>query len=135
MEYTVFQWTPENEATLKEGWFEGLTTLVIAAKIGTTKNSVCGKLRRLNLIKRHKTSFLTRKKKHPLLIRNETHPLLDIKSNQCVFPSGDPGSSDFSYCGDPKIRGSYCQEHYDLTHKKRIPGHLKSKFLLKPLRR
>jgi GcrA cell cycle regulator len=49
-------------------------------------------------------------------LRNEDGELINIfnvKSNQCEYPYGDPGQSDFHYCGHPVKSGShYCDPHH-----------------------
>ena len=40
----------------------------------------------------------------------------DLKANGCAFPVGDFDTKDWGYCNQRKVRGSYCQAHYSLTH-------------------
>lgn len=48
----VFPWTPAHIAALTDLWARGLPASKIAKQIGTTKNAVIGKCRRLGLPKR-----------------------------------------------------------------------------------
>ena len=45
----IFDWTPAALDTLRALWDEGLSAAAIGRRLGTTKNSVVGKCRRLNL--------------------------------------------------------------------------------------
>jgi hypothetical protein len=47
--YELFDWNETVLAKLRELWDEGLSTLEIAKRLGTTKNAVGGKTRRLRL--------------------------------------------------------------------------------------
>lgn len=46
---TTTIWTPAKIAQLKELWLSGMSTPLIAKKLGTTKNGVIGKAHRLKL--------------------------------------------------------------------------------------
>jgi GcrA cell cycle regulator len=49
MKHELFDWNETVLAKLRELWDEGLSTLEIAKRLGTTKNAVGGKTRRLRL--------------------------------------------------------------------------------------
>jgi len=34
----------------------------------------------------------------------------------CRWPTGDPRHRDFSFCGRPAVKGSYCEEHCAMAH-------------------
>ena len=46
-------WTDEMVEDLKKMWKKGLTTNEIAKNLGVSKNSIVGKVHRLNLTARH----------------------------------------------------------------------------------
>lgn len=90
-------------------WDMGLTCQLIADKLGTSKNSVIGKARRLGLAMR------TEGKATPL---NQAERLANlnvlIASGGCRWPKGEPERTEtFSYCGQPQHENkSYCLHHF-----------------------
>jgi len=47
--------------------------------------------------------------------------LEELEARDCRFPLGEPGTTDFAYCGRAALPGqSYCAAHYVLCH--RAPG-------------
>jgi GcrA cell cycle regulator len=44
-----FDWTAEAIATLRQGWFDGLSTAAIGRRLGVSKNSIVSKARRVDL--------------------------------------------------------------------------------------
>jgi hypothetical protein len=52
-----FTWTPENLAYAVEQWAQGATSTLIAAAIGTTRNSVIGKLKRVGAVPAHRITL------------------------------------------------------------------------------
>jgi hypothetical protein len=53
----MFTWTAENLAYAVEQWAQGATSTMIAAAIGTTRNSVIGKLRRIGALPAHRITL------------------------------------------------------------------------------
>lgn len=42
--------------------------------------------------------------------------LLDLESNDCRWPVGEPKHDDFHFCGRPSAAGRpYCQEHWSMA--------------------
>jgi GcrA cell cycle regulator len=42
--------------------------------------------------------------------------LLDLESNDCRWPVGEPRQPDFHFCGKPHAPGRpYCQEHWNMA--------------------
>jgi len=42
--------------------------------------------------------------------------LLDLESNDCRWPVGEPRHPDFHFCGKPHAPGRpYCQEHWNMA--------------------
>jgi len=106
---------------LKKLWLKGATTAEIAKKLGLSKNSVIGKVHRLNLetrpspIKTKKTAVVKVKKvkvKEP-----ERIGIMELKLNTCRWPIGDPTEPDFHFCGKNTVMGKpYCHEHCALAY-------------------
>lgn len=98
---------------LTELWNAGvLTTTEIGERLGTSKNAVIGKARRIGLPA--KRNGVRRKKSLP---PPGLPKLCDLNPDQCRFPIGDPREEGFGFCGKPVISGeSYCAEHHAVTH-------------------
>jgi GcrA cell cycle regulator len=102
---TSFEWTPESMARLEELWKEGLPTREIGSRLGITKNAVVGKMHRLGLAKRQ--SPIAPKEPPPAVVRLET-----LGFDMCSWPSGEPGTPGFRFCGRPAVQDKpYCAEH------------------------
>ena len=79
---------------------QGLTAAEIALEIGTTKNSVIGRMFR--------TGMCT-EKPLPAGRRYAVFP----PPGRCQFPHGDPGKPDFHFCGEvAKFGSAYCADHH-----------------------
>jgi hypothetical protein len=104
-------WQKENRAEqLAILWEAGFTCQQIADKLGTSKNSVIGKARRLDLAMRTDAinPQLTSQK------RLESLNGLMPPGGRCRWPSDDPQNPEmFSYCGEKVYDGkSYCLHHF-----------------------
>lgn len=42
--------------------------------------------------------------------------VLDLREGHCRYPSGDPGTPEFAFCGHP-APGPYCTHHHGVTHR------------------
>lgn len=149
-------WNDELIEQLKKYWEKGLTTSEIGKLLGVTKNSVIGKVHRLNLQKRpsciihkdvsgsigtdksikpvqkklpkpkqviiEKESKDLETKELPLEVKREVKEenlitLMELGSNMCHWPVGDPKSSDFHFCGHKTKNGAtYCDFHKAMAH-------------------
>ncbi len=114
-------------------WVEGFSAVVIANKIGKTRNAVIGKLSRLGIkkselnitsrAKGQKKSVLPQKTKkkpdvHPPEIERveQKLTLLYLTEKTCRWPIGDPATRNFWFCGKPVQAGKrYCTQHGDLA--------------------
>ena len=104
-------WTEERLETLKNLWNEGLSISQIGEKLGVTRNAVAGKAHRLGLPKRQSpisaSGFAARtKSKKTEEIRSDLPLRLALRKinwsrSKCLWPSGDPKTTDFSFCGEP----------------------------------
>jgi GcrA cell cycle regulator len=142
-------WTDERVELLKKLWSDGLSASQIAGELGgITRNAVIGKVHRLGLSGRAKSSSgaTPRPRKartvshvlrmprvrgntalahayeydiepEPELIENiipigQRRTLLELTEQTCRWPIGDPGSSEFFFCGGNTIGGlPYCGYH------------------------
>jgi len=144
-------WTDERVELLKKLWADGLSASQIAAELGgITRNAVIGKVHRLGLSGRAKStsSASPRPRKarspshmlrigrasirgntalahaydleadaEPELIDNiipigQRRTILELNEQTCRWPVGDPGSSDFFFCGGNTVTGlPYCAYH------------------------
>ena len=144
-------WTDERVELLKKLWSDGLSASQIAAELGgITRNAVIGKVHRLGLSGRAKStsSAAPRPRKarapshmmrigrasirgntalaHAYEVEAEAEPelidniipigqrrtILELNEQTCHWPVGDPGSSDFFFCGGNTVAGlPYCAYH------------------------
>jgi len=108
-------WTDEKVNSLKKLWVKGTSTAEIARRLGLSKNSVIGKVHRLNLDTR--PSPLKKKNVTPTkrtVVHHKKHKIsiLDLKLNTCRWPIGDPTDADFHFCGENTVVGKpYCAKH------------------------
>lgn len=133
-------WTEERVAQLRKRWLEdGASAGVIAAEMRLTRNAVIGKVHRLDLHRKTRVSlrpigrqpvvalnYGRRRRYVPVVVEEapaapNSEPKFaayDLGPQDCRFPSGHPGSSDFFYCGSPKMPGSsYCQHHHRIAYR------------------
>ncbi len=106
-------WNDEKIGRLKKLWSEGLTTGEIGKRLGVSKNAVVGKAHRLGL-KGRPSPIKRQDVKAPPPKKAETRifTLVDLSSQTCRWPIGDPKHEDFRFCGKPVIAGKpYCGEH------------------------
>ena len=142
-------WTDERVELLKKLWADGLSASRIAAELGgVSRNSVIGKVHRLGLSGRAKSTSTgaprPRKARSPSMMRigrasirgntalahayevEEAEPelldniipigqrctLLELNESKCRWPIGDPGSTEFYFCGGAPVDGlPYCTYH------------------------
>ena len=115
-------WTEERLEMLKALWEEGLSISQIGERLCVTRNAVAGKAHRLNLRKRQ--SPIAKKPKKA--VESETPKDLPLRlalrgiqwsRSKCVWPSGDPKTVEFSFCGEAIVPGKpYCSEHCKLAY-------------------
>lgn len=119
-------WTEQVVADLTRLYAEGFSCRVIGEKLGLGRNSVIGKIHRLQLPLPEGKKPIIRMgreighyKKHvsevkiacvEIVPRNLS--LLELEPNDCRYPYGD---GPFTFCGHPKQAGSsYCTPHFHL---------------------
>ena len=112
-------WTDDKIKNLKKLWLKGATTAEIAKKLGLSKNSVIGKVHRLNLENRPSPIKKTApvKKVKATSRKPERIGIMDLKLNTCRWPIGDPTDEDFHFCGKNTVMGKpYCAEHCAMAY-------------------
>jgi len=112
-------WTDDKIKSLKKLWLKGAATAEIAKKLGLSKNSIIGKVHRLNLQNRPspiKKKTLVKKVKAP--VKKTTRiGIIELKLNTCRWPIGEPTDEDFCFCGAPTVVGKpYCAEHCAMAY-------------------
>lgn len=109
----AFEWTPEHIKILIALWNEGLTTSEIGSRMGITKNAVVGKVHRLGLPKRGSPIKPKPEKKTNVV------SMAQLRPGMCVWPTGDPATEDFHFCGDKVLEGRpYCETHCERAYVK-----------------
>ncbi len=112
-------WTEDKIKQLKKLWSKGKTTVEIAKEMGISKNSVIGKVHRLELTSRpspikRKESVVSHRPKPASTQKNNGGKcrLMDLKTNTCRWPIGEPEDKDFHFCGKQTTMGKpYCPDH------------------------
>ncbi len=111
-------WTEDKIKQLKKLWAKGRSTVEIAKELGISKNSVVGKVHRLDLANR--PSPIKKKSDKVRVVKQVPKgkcTLMDLKINTCHWPIGDPTDADFHFCGEPTVTGKpYCQEHCKIAY-------------------
>lgn len=106
-------WTEDKIKKLKKMWQAGKPTAEIAKTLGMSKNSIIGKVHRLNL-KVRPSPIKTETTKPKAITKKivEKIGLMDLKLTTCRWPIGNPKDEDFCFCGKQTVTGKpYCQKH------------------------
>ena len=95
-------WTDDKIKLLKKLWIKGKSTVEIAKELGISKNSVIGKVHRLSLTAR--PSPIKKKEDVPAhkTVKKKVVGkcgLMDLKTNTCRWPIGEPDEENFHFCG------------------------------------
>lgn len=134
MSKTDPRWTKEQLELARTLWLEGATAATIAAKVGKSRNSVVGKMKRLgllNIANRPRPQLCSARRKtvkaEPAPTPVEPEPVVEfapknpvllnqLRPIHCRAILGDVGPDGFAwYCGDPKAEGSsWCSHHRGL---------------------
>jgi GcrA cell cycle regulator len=99
----IEKWPQERIDELMSLINEGLSFKELGKRMRLSKNAVIGKIHRLTGDEKPVPTTIDR-----LNALNIFPP-----PGHCVFPDGDPNTSDFSFCGSPVIDifHPYCKEH------------------------
>ena len=108
-------WTAERVEMLQSLWREGYSASAIAERLGgISRNAVIGKAHRLFLPSR------------PSPIKRDERKLAAPQRSRrqvgqgCMWPIGDPRTSDFHFCGEPAHAGRpYCSTHCAQAYQRR----------------
>ena len=111
-------WTDDKIKQLKKLWGKGKSTVEIAKELGISKNSVIGKVHRLNLVARpspiKKVAPVVQK---PVKKAAGKCGLMDLKTSTCRWPIGEPTDEDFHFCGKQTVMGKpYCPDHCQIAY-------------------
>ncbi len=143
------EWTDETIARIRALWAEGHSTAEIGRRMGISKNAVVGKAHRLSLPARPSpirrgtgekraprpsmrritgpTLPALQSMERPLAVRPATVVLRPVPTqprpagrvSSCCWPLGEPGTSDFHFCGDPTVPAKpYCDQHASIAYVK-----------------
>jgi GcrA cell cycle regulator len=119
------QWTDERLKKLKDLWKKGMSISQIGKELGVSRNAIAGKVHRLGLSKRQSPiSKQSAAKKETAgkakieVVAPEDLPLklalrhINWSRSRCSWPSGDPKTTAFSFCGKEVVQGKpYCNDH------------------------
>jgi GcrA cell cycle regulator len=119
------EWNADELATLHSMWRAGETGTTIAARLGTSRSAVLGKISRIGLMRGKRAPRPVRRKpprrtkpkpKFPFLKRQPPRqpsgpvPFAELAEHHCRWIPGEPHTQ--MYCGAAKITGSsYCATH------------------------
>lgn len=120
-------WTDERVETLSNLWREGYTARQIAEKLGgeVTRNAVIGKANRLGLSKPSKSSVSRQQRRQQRDVpvqkleapKGQRATIFTLTASTCRWPIGDPGDTDFHFCGAKCSAGNpYCDYHAAMAY-------------------
>lgn len=124
-------WTDERVEELSRLWASGYSASAIGRMLGVSKNAVVGKAHRMRLesrpspIRRDQRTPARRRVPMPAQTLPQQPvvaspppppPRWTVRRNSdgpsCLWPIGDPGDTDFHFCGGQAVEGKpYCPEH------------------------
>ena len=105
-------WTEQMVEDLKKMWHEGLTTGEIGKRLGVSKNSIVGKVHRLQLSGRPSPI-----KKKDEIFEEKAAPAKPAKEEKAAPVKAK--EENFHFCGKKvKIGQTYCEEHANIAYVK-----------------
>ena len=106
------QWDKAKEEQLIELYKLGkYTTKEIGEIMGFSKNSIVGKINRMQINKKTPSVNIANKADKQNKLKVGEYPLVDIGPGMCVWPM-DNNSSEITFCGDKTFLGrQYCKDH------------------------
>ena len=109
----AFEWTPENIRTARQMWKAGVRAEDVASALGTTRNSVIGKMWRLRV---PRPVGARASMPHTFADAYEAGrgacAVMSLSRGSCRWPLGEPRDPAFRFCAAPASAGSsYCSEH------------------------
>ena len=131
-------WTPERIEALRRLHAQGLSYRQIAAELDLSRNSVIGKMHRLELTTTERQGAA--KLPPPAKTNACAPPAVDpdlpwhhrlfagLTSRMCHYPFGDLADESLRFCGEA-VRGpgaAYCEEHHALCHTRGVSEWLRA---------
>jgi hypothetical protein len=117
------KWSAEAEVELRRLWELGYSVREIGRRMDVSRNAVIGKAHRMKLEKRETPIKPPNpNSKRPSKAKPKPAPAAPIERvlyGKCQFLSGEkrgPHWTDQDKCLAPTINGTYCSEHWKLTH-------------------
>jgi GcrA cell cycle regulator len=119
------EWNDQRLKKLEKLWEKGMSISQIGKELGVSRNAVAGKVHRMGLSKRASpivgksaTKKETGAKLKVEVVAPEDLPLklalreINWSRSRCSWPSGDPKTTAFSFCGNEVVPGKpYCNDH------------------------
>ena len=128
-------WTPSDDATLKELWLSGHAASAIGRKLNRTRNSVIGRVHRKGLTRRptgnRPRHRIVRNPKPPKLrLAQNCEPrqvsIVALMANECKYATAEIQGQHL-FCGCPTEEfQSYCPAHRKVAYQAMKPRHIKS---------
>ena len=108
----MFYWGAPEITRLREFWAAGMSCSAIGRKLGTTKNAIVGKARRLGLAQRRPGRTVQVFAPRPVAVSQEIgHAITALGRDQCRWPIAE-ACSGHRFCGDQCHSDSpYCEAH------------------------
>ena len=114
----AFDWTEKIVRRLHKLWAEGNTASAIGHELGTTKNAVTSKKRRLAkksaaTPKANKKTKAPARPPRPKKVRRKAKPLINLEPGECHFPVNQARvGQDHLFCAKPTLgEKTYCPKH------------------------
>lgn len=127
----LFDWTDDRIATLERMWADGDSALQIGRHLGTTRNSVIGKVHRLGLERRVEVKPPPNAQLEAAArlraLREERRPaeeygrvnILDLKDGECRYTCSE--TQPYEFCARPAVPGlSWCAHCSEIVFSKPI---------------
>lgn len=115
-------WRPETVDQLKQYWVTGTSVAEIANEMRISRNAIIGKAHRLKLgehpYNNKNPGIRAQRHKGPreTFDPNELVHMIDLRTDECRWPVGDPNCIDFGFCGATRTKhGAYCKQHREVA--------------------
>jgi GcrA cell cycle regulator len=108
-------WTPERIDRLTALWTSGATSYACAAELGVSRSTICGKIRRLGLLRCDQPFQETPAPRlMSLPASGAAAAVLSLRTGRCKWPIGHPTDATFRFCCE-RVWGQgqpYCSVHH-----------------------
>jgi GcrA cell cycle regulator len=115
-------WTAAATKRVERLWASGLSGNQIAKLMGTTRNAIIGKARRMGLPARKISQPVLKKKiarkpKSRPVFQGTSDAVMALVDGLCKYPYGEPCKENFRFCmKSTENKGVYCSEHQGLCY-------------------